>query len=626
MPVSAQTPIQSYPGNGATTLFAYSFMVLLASDLVVLVNDAAGVSHLKTLNVDYTVAGLSGASGSVTFVTAPIVGETVVVYRDSGLARTTDYQEDGDLLAATLDNDFDRLWMALQEIYNGGKGEPTAIRVPNGETIPALGNAAARANKTLGFDSSGDPTVLTPVAGSAASVLTDLASTANVALGPSLVGYGPDLVYAHGTVGSKLRERRSIFDFMSAAQEADVVSGTNALDLASVFTAAQAWASGLGRPAAIVFPNYKYKASAYPNWNISGLWLETIGTPELICTGAGPILNFDGTAAWIYFVRVGDFILTGNAACVYGMQTIRVAHGSFGKIRVRNVLTCAFQVASNVCCVFDSPECSINTDTMTTIPARGMRLTSAVGTSTTACIIRNPVMEGVTQGLDIPEADFCVIDGGTAEACTVRGINIGPLSKGIRIIRMACEANTTEDVLDQGIDTLIEGGYFTKLINQTGAVRPVVRSVRCQSITADAATTGPTYEYIRYSAFAAAGAITVNAAVTKITSRKNYNINTNTWANFGVREWANPTTLFASITPGASPYTYTNSSDFAEQIIVRNNIGTVSRVDAIDTGANVSVAGGAQGLTAPNVYWVMPGEGLKVTYAGGAIEMIRLPR
>lgn len=208
MPVSEQTPIQSYLGNGATTLFAFAFVVLAADDLVVLVNDALGVSHLKVLNVDYTVAGVgSGAGGSVTFVTAPATGETVVVYRDSGLSRATDYQEGGDLLSGTLDNDLDRLWLALQEIFNGGKGPPTALRVPNGETVPALVNAAARANRTLGFDALGAPTVLTPVAGSAASVLTDLASSVDVAKGAALSGFGPTLTYPTATVGGAIRQR-----------------------------------------------------------------------------------------------------------------------------------------------------------------------------------------------------------------------------------------------------------------------------------------------------------------------------------------------------------------------------------------------------------------------------------
>lgn len=296
MPVSEQTPIQSYSGNSATTLFAFAFLLLLADDLVVLVNDASGVSHLKVLNVDYTVAGVgSSTGGSVTFVTAPATGETIVIYRDSGLARATDYQEDGDLLSATLDDDFDRLWLALQEIFNGGKGPPTSLRVPNGETVIALANAASRANKTLGFDSLGAPTVLTPTTGSAADVLTQIANTALVAQGDALTGV---LRTETNAVAQTLhlwiqRDKLRLTDFLSVAEVDDITSNAGTIDVATKFQNALTAAAGK----CLLLPEGKIRVGSALTITADKTWVEGRGATQILCAnGTADIFTLgDGT-------------------------------------------------------------------------------------------------------------------------------------------------------------------------------------------------------------------------------------------------------------------------------------------------------------------------------------------
>lgn len=129
--------------------------------------------------------------------------------------RLTDYQDNGDLLADTVNKDFDRLWMAIQRsfIYLGlalrrpllggpfnaegyriaNLGDPVdsqdavnkkylenntlvrTLRVPEAyvEQLPA---APLRANKLLAFDNSGRPIVVLPASGSASDVMIQLAS------------------------------------------------------------------------------------------------------------------------------------------------------------------------------------------------------------------------------------------------------------------------------------------------------------------------------------------------------------------------------------------------------------------------------------------------------------------
>ena len=108
MAVANQIPINSYTANGATTVFNFSFQTLFDYDVLVLVNNVA--------ESNYTLSGIGTNSGSVTFTTAPANGSNVVIQRSTNLQRQTDYQVNGDLLSDSFNKDYDRLWMALQDL------------------------------------------------------------------------------------------------------------------------------------------------------------------------------------------------------------------------------------------------------------------------------------------------------------------------------------------------------------------------------------------------------------------------------------------------------------------------------------------------------------------------------
>jgi hypothetical protein len=57
------------------------------------------------------------AWGDVVFVTPPANGAVVMLERVVPTYRLTDYQDNGDLLADTVNKDFDRLWMAIQRAF-----------------------------------------------------------------------------------------------------------------------------------------------------------------------------------------------------------------------------------------------------------------------------------------------------------------------------------------------------------------------------------------------------------------------------------------------------------------------------------------------------------------------------
>ncbi|KGH26263.1 hypothetical protein, partial [Comamonas testosteroni] len=146
MPVEQQTPFNEYTGNGVTTVFAFQFQVLIATDLAVFVDGA-----IKANGTDYTITGVgSQQGGQVTFSAAPASGADVLLAREMVFARDTDYQTNGDLREAVLDRDFDRIWLVLQGIASS---VGTALRLPFPEQAAALPSFISRRDRILGFNS-----------------------------------------------------------------------------------------------------------------------------------------------------------------------------------------------------------------------------------------------------------------------------------------------------------------------------------------------------------------------------------------------------------------------------------------------------------------------------------------
>lgn len=110
MPVTLQTPTIIYTANGSVSVFAFPFRVIDLSDLRVYVDGILTTA-------DITVDGVNEpAGGSVTFLVPPVAGTVIRIQRTTSVDRATDYVEGGSLSAQTLDNDFDRIVMMVQEV------------------------------------------------------------------------------------------------------------------------------------------------------------------------------------------------------------------------------------------------------------------------------------------------------------------------------------------------------------------------------------------------------------------------------------------------------------------------------------------------------------------------------
>lgn len=228
MTVTAQTPFNVSTANGVTTVFAYSFRILSEADIVVKVD---GVT--KTLTTDYTVTGVGAANGgTVVFGVAPANGTEVLRQRSISLARTNyDYQQSGDFLSATVNEDLDRIWMAMQGIDTDvGLSFRLPVTVSGWDTeIPEptpdyafFANAAGtgfewRAVGSVALATPGDQTV---------TVAKMSASQTNVLFGRSTAGAGAGEEIPCTAAG------RAILDDASAdAQLATLGGGANGITI-----------------------------------------------------------------------------------------------------------------------------------------------------------------------------------------------------------------------------------------------------------------------------------------------------------------------------------------------------------------------------------------------------------
>ncbi|MCA3182748.1 MULTISPECIES: hypothetical protein [unclassified Cupriavidus] len=152
MSVPDQPTIFQYTGNGITTTFPYGCYVLDEEDLVVSVDD-------DTITTGFTVNGIgSQTGGAVIFAVPPADGAIVVLMRQVDISRSNDYQRLGDLRADTLNLDFDRIWMALQDFL---RDKRSSLRYPLVENLDGqLAPRGMRASKMLGFDDNGRHTYL----------------------------------------------------------------------------------------------------------------------------------------------------------------------------------------------------------------------------------------------------------------------------------------------------------------------------------------------------------------------------------------------------------------------------------------------------------------------------------
>jgi hypothetical protein len=132
--------------------YAFTFEILVDTDVAVYKDDA-----LLTLTTDYTVTIAANGTGSITLVALPTGATQIAIVGSRAIQRTSDFVTGGDFFANTVNDELDSLTIFAQQ---NAEAVGRALQAP--QTDPTnidmtLPRASVRANKTLAFDSNGNP-------------------------------------------------------------------------------------------------------------------------------------------------------------------------------------------------------------------------------------------------------------------------------------------------------------------------------------------------------------------------------------------------------------------------------------------------------------------------------------
>lgn len=201
MTVASTSSKIPYTGNGVTTVFAFPYPFVAASDIQVYV---AGV--LKTLTTDYTISGTAPypSGANITFVSAPANGASIVIARVVPYTQTLDLVPNDPLPADSVEQRLDLNVMMVQQLLEQlGRAITIPITDVTG-TNQALPAAATRANQTLIFDSVGNVTVgsISTVAVSVA--MQPVVQAASLSAARTAMGLGSAATQNTGTSGANV--------------------------------------------------------------------------------------------------------------------------------------------------------------------------------------------------------------------------------------------------------------------------------------------------------------------------------------------------------------------------------------------------------------------------------------
>jgi hypothetical protein len=211
--------------QGATqTSFAVPFEFFDNGDLNVYVDGT-----LKTITTHYTVSGGDGSTGTVTIsVTGATGGSTVVITRDIGLERTTDFPVSGSFNIVALNTELDRIVAIAADLEDQAN---RALQLTDFDAAVSLvlPDVDTRKGKTLAFNASSGAVEAGPSISDVQTVsaaATDIALLANIQDGTTATN-------AITTVASKSSEITSVAAKASLLTS-DFVSDLNTLAVTDV--------------------------------------------------------------------------------------------------------------------------------------------------------------------------------------------------------------------------------------------------------------------------------------------------------------------------------------------------------------------------------------------------------
>jgi hypothetical protein len=245
MTISSQTRTAGpFTGTGLIVPYPFGFKVFTTADVLATVTDAVGNVTTWALGGNYTIAlnadQNAAPGGTLTPLAALPAGSSLILTTNISVTQNASLTNAGGFFPKTIEDALDRLTILLQQAFSFIGG---AVRVPESTGLSILPAAAQRAGLLLGFDGAGGIALIAAAAQSASALALSLLSNT----GSTFVNF---LQAATGAVlrplSDKLQDEKSVFDFMTAAQIADVRANTHLLDVTAAWQTAINWCAPRG--------------------------------------------------------------------------------------------------------------------------------------------------------------------------------------------------------------------------------------------------------------------------------------------------------------------------------------------------------------------------------------------
>ena len=147
----------SYTASSGQTEFDFVFKIFSQTDIKVYQTPSGetpdDIQDILALSTNYTVIIDGDNGGTVTLLSGATSGDTIVVVRDLAVKRDTDYQDNGDLTASTLDNDQN------YQTYLAGQAneiQARALRIPDSSVGVDTKIPSAVAGALIRYNLAGD--------------------------------------------------------------------------------------------------------------------------------------------------------------------------------------------------------------------------------------------------------------------------------------------------------------------------------------------------------------------------------------------------------------------------------------------------------------------------------------
>jgi hypothetical protein len=146
-------------GNGVTTVFFFTFRLLLTTDMQVYVDNTLVAPSQYTVSINS-----NGIGGSVTFTSAPDSGaNNVLLYRFVDYLQETHFPNESDFNQVTLEDSVDKLTMETQQLQE--QISRCIVFPVTDPDIPLLSLPDPAPNQAIGWDPSGTFLVDLPLTG-----------------------------------------------------------------------------------------------------------------------------------------------------------------------------------------------------------------------------------------------------------------------------------------------------------------------------------------------------------------------------------------------------------------------------------------------------------------------------